>query len=446
MKSAPVIIIFGISGDLASRKLLPALYHLMNHGYLDADTKIVGVSRHELTVDELLTKVELCILEKHGVCDPRGVEAMRQAMSIVILPEDSFAGLASSLDTFDKDVQRDRLFYLSIPPKAYESTTKRLAEAGLNDQRSRLLVEKPIGHDTASAQQLINTMGQYFEESQIYRIDHYLAKETAQNLLAFRRYNPIFSMLWGDHAIESIHVRASETIGVENRIDFYEHTGALRDVIQGHLLQILSLTMMDQPDEDSSEAIHEAKAVFLESLVPADPLSAIRGQYKGYLEEAHNADSIVETYARIELRSTLPQWDNTKIILETGKALAVKSNDITVQFHRKGEHEYNRLTFFLQPEEAIRLDLVVKKPGFDTQLQHTKLNFTYDNEFAAEDLNPDAYERVIMDAIRADQSLFASQREVIASWKAVEPLLKAWSQHGEGLYRYNKGIDLQNFT
>lgn len=443
MSQAPIITIFGISGDLAGRKLLPALYHLLSHGTLSPLVKIVGVSRRALDQKTLLNDTELCILEQDKICNPKGVALLNDALELITLDLEDRAGydaLRQHLDEIDPTNQRERIFYLSIPPQAYGTVTKLLGESGLNTANCRLLIEKPFGSDTESALRLIDSIGEQFDESQIYRIDHYLAKETAQNLLAFRLHNPIFSSLWDHQSIESIRVRALETIGVENRASFYESTGALRDLIQGHLLQILSLVMMERPQSEDADAVHATKTQLLESLSLTSVDQSVRGQYEGYKQEVKNETSFVETYARITLQSSIERWQGVPIILETGKALAEKTNDVTIQFKQEHEHQRNRLIFLLQPAEGISLDLLVKKPGFDNELQHAALDLSYDKEFGTQ-TNPEAYERVLMDAVRGDQSLFASSGEVLASWRVVQPLIDAWTQDAKGLQVYQRGSE-----
>ncbi len=439
--ASPVLIIFGITGDLSKRKLLPALYHLLSQDVLPEDTKIIGVSRRPLDTDELLNSVELCVLEKDNICDPVGIGRLRSSLQGLKLdpevPED-YQQLKTLLDSFDNESKRERLFYMSIPPTAYAPIVKQLAAADLNDYRTRLLLEKPFGYDQKSAEDLIGLVNQHFNEDQIYRIDHYLAKETAQNLLTFRLHNPIFIPLWNGEHIESIHIRANEVLGIEGRAAFYEQTGALRDLIQSHLLQLLSIAMMDLPTDMSSQAIHLSKQYFMEQLEPADPALAVRGQYEGYKDEVENADSTVETYAKIELKHTAERWQGTKIILETGKGLAEKITEITLSFRLPGESRHNNLTFQIQPDEGIRLELIVKEPGFENHMRQASLDFRYTTAFN-EEQHIDAYERVLMDALRVDQSLFASDREVLASWRVLQPLLDAWKAGNTPLQSYPKG-------
>jgi glucose-6-phosphate 1-dehydrogenase len=439
----PVIVIFGVTGNLSKHKLLPALYHLFRQELLPEDTRIIGISRRPLTPEELLNTVELCVLEKDNVCDPEGLKRVKAALSTMKLDPDhpaDYRRLGELLDSFDGPEKRRRLFYMSIPAAAYPPIVKGLSDAGLSEERNRLLLEKPFGYSLDSAQGLVELLSGAFQESQIYRIDHYLAKETAQNLLAFRMHNPIFVPLWNSEHIRHVRIRATETIGIEGRAAFYEQTGALRDFIQSHLMQLLSITMMDVPADMSSQAIHASKQRFLEDLVPADPAKAVRGQYTGYKDEVGNDDSRVETYASLRLQHTSERWSGTDIVLETGKGLGRKTTDITVEFNTPHERRRNSLIFRIQPDEGISLDLVVKEPGFTDSMHHAALDFRYRDTFRDRQ-HIDAYERVLMDAIRGDQSLFASDREVLATWRALQPILDEWERSGQGLLSYEAGSE-----
>ncbi len=440
----PVIVIFGVTGNLSKHKLLPALYHLFRQGLLPEDTRVIGISRRALTPEELLNTVELCVLEKDNVCDPEGLKRVKAAIQTLKLdpdqPED-YRQLKALLDSFDNEAERNRLFYMSIPAAAFPPIISNLAAAGLSEDRNRLLLEKPFGYSLESAQQLIKLLSSGdFQESQIYRIDHYLAKETAQNLLAFRMHNPIFVPLWNSEHIQNVHIKAAETIGIEGRAAFYEQTGALRDFIQSHLMQLLSITMMDVPADMSSQAIHAAKQRFLEDLSPADPSKAVRGQYGGYKKEAGNDSSNVETYAALRLQHASERWSGTGILLETGKGLKQKTTEITVEFKTPHERRRDSLVFRIQPDEGISLDLVVKEPGFADRMRHAALDFRYRETFRDRQ-HIDAYERVLMDAVRGYQALFASDREVLATWRTLQPVLDEWERSGKGLLSYKAGSE-----
>jgi glucose-6-phosphate 1-dehydrogenase len=310
------------------------------------------------------------------------------------------------------------------------------------------MVEKPFGYDTASAQELIHRLKQSFEEDQIYRIDHYLAKETAQNILIFRFTNPIFGRLWDRHSISRLRLTAGETIGIEGRVAFYEHVGALRDFIQNHLIQLLAITTMEEPAAMSSHDIHAEKLRLLQSIspIPADQVAtrATRGQYRSYRAEVNNPDSKTETFARLELEIANDRWRGVPITLQTGKALDRKTTEIVVEFAdnpsdpRHPDAAPNLLIFRIQPDEGIVIDLLAKKPGFEHQTERVEMAFDYHHSFGA-GTHPDAYERVLMDGIRGDQTLFASSAEVLAAWQVVENVVQEWSKSGEGLIVYEPG-------
>jgi len=443
----PIIVIFGITGDLSRRKLLPALYHMLRLGNLPPETKIIGTSRREIDKHDFMNTVELCVLEKDKVCDPEGLKKVEVALETLQLDpneDKDYEKLKHLLHKFDQGSSKVRMFYMSVPSTAYGPIVSHLANNNLNTEKTRLLLEKPFGYDFDSASKLISLVNQSFKEDQIYRIDHYLAKETAQNLLAFRMHNPIFSALWSCEFIQSIHIRAFETIGIEGRDNFYEQTGAARDFIQSHLMQLLSITMMDMPKDMTSKSIHDAKQSFFNDLIEANPHHAIRGQYDSYKEEVSNPRSHVETYAKILLKSTSEKWRDTNIILETGKAMQEKSTDIVIEFKTEHERRRNSLTFQIQPNEGISLDLVVKEPGLENNMHHTSLDFRYDTTFKDYEYI-DAYERVLMDAIIGDQSLFASDQEVLSTWKVLDPVIKNWQSHSDNLVIYtagSKGINL----
>lgn len=449
----PVILtIFGITGDLAKRKVLPAIYHLFKDGLLPEKTIIVGTSRRTMTSDELLSQVEICVLETDKVCDPEVLQRLKQNLRMVQMEPTNAADYQKLHETLDaieteQGTCMHRLFYLSIPPQVYAPVIRLLGEQGLNKgcqhgtADSRLLVEKPFGYDLVSAQELITLTNNAFSEDQVFRIDHYLAKETAQNILTFRADNPLFNELWNSQHISTIEVRALEQIGIEGRADFYEHVGALRDLVQSHLLQLLSLTTMELPAEDfDSQQVHANKQQLLDSIapVPADKVASrvVRGQYDSYRTEVGNADSETETFVSLLLTSQHQRWEGTTFQLTTGKALAEKRTEIIVTFGQGTK--MNSLTFRNQPDEGITVTVSVKKPGFSNQVEATSLDFTYQTQLA--DTNhPDAYERVLVDAIRGDHTLFATNQEVLSAWRILQPILDAW-QRGEGpLSSYRTG-------
>jgi glucose-6-phosphate 1-dehydrogenase len=306
------------------------------------------------------------------------------------------------------------------------------------------MVEKPFGYDLASATELIARLTRHFHEDQIYRIDHYLAKETAQNLLVFRSANPVFGAVWNRHHTKAITITSSETIGIEGRAAFYDPVGALRDVVQNHLLQLLALVMMEPPAGRTPAALHAAKLRLLEDIVPVAPdevsTLATRGQYMGYRDDAGNQDSITETFARLRLNVANDRWRGVPVTIQNGKALDRKTTEIEFTFADEGlpEAGANRLVFRLQPDEGISIDLLAKRPGFAGQTEKVSMDFAYASSFAAH-VQPTAYERVLLDGLRGDQSLFASSAEILASWKIIDSVVAEWSKSASGLQLYDPG-------
>lgn len=448
-----IIVIFGITGDLAQRYLLPALYHLIKEGLLHDKTEIIGTSRREISVEEMLSDAKLCASEPDGVCDPAALQAMRDHFRMVRLDptnDEDYAELLQTMNSLEdtEGVCMNRLYYLSIPPQVYGPVIRHMSAKGLNgscqhgNASSRLLIEKPFGYDTASARQLIETMSHGFSEEQIFRIDHYLAKETVQNILTFRFQNPIFEALWNREHIERIEISASEAIGIEGRAQFYEPLGALRDFIQSHLLQLLAIVTMDRPEAMDSRRIHASKQSLLEHIgaVPAANVDghAVRGQYEGYRNEVNNPGSTTETFAGLRLFIDSPRWEGVPLVLWTGKKLAEKRTEVAVRFKSRAQETTNYLRLRIQPNEGIELDLVAKKPGFDTELQPTAMDFSYQQNFGGH-AHPDAYERVLVDAVRGDRTLFATGEEVMQAWRIVQPVLDAWSRPDSSLPEYRSG-------
>ncbi len=445
-----ILVIFGITGDLAARKVLPALYHLYKYDLIHEHSYLVGTSRRAVAVDDIIEHIRQSIAQNDEAVDETVLARIRRNFTMLQLnPTDDadYQQLRDHLQTVEDNagVCLHRLFYLSIPPQVYGGIVERLGQHGLNQgcshgtTSSRLLVEKPFGYDLASAEDLITRTAGHFSEDQVFRIDHYLAKETAQNILTFRRQNPLFNQVWDNRHITRVSITAAEKIGIEGRANFYEHVGALRDLIQSHLLQLLSLTLMEVPAELNSNAIHAAKQQVLNTIEPmaADrvALQTVRGQYDGYREEVQNNDSTTETYASIVLYSNDERWQGVPLRLTTGKGLKIKRTSVTIDF---GEGGVNRLQFRIQPNEGITLTLQVKKPGFATDIEATTMAFDYQSAFQAN--GPDAYERVLVDAIRGDHTLFATDTEVLSAWRILEPIIHEWSKQ-QGIASYAVGSD-----
>ena len=448
-----IIVIFGITGDLSKRYLLPSLYHLIKDGLLHEKTEIIGVTRGTLTAKELFDSVTLCGKDSSNVCDPEALKTMRDHTTMFQMNLTSavdYASLHQKLDSIEASngVCMNRLYYLSIPPQVYMPVIRLLGEQGLNTSCShgramtRLLVEKPFGFNLKSAEELIQETSEVFGEEQIYRIDHYLAKETVQDILTFRFKNPIFEALWSRQYIASISISAHEKIGIEGRAAFYEPLGALRDFIQSHLLQVLAIVTMDKPDVFDSQHIHIAKKQVMGRIEPIPPDKVgervIRGQYIGYRDEVGNAESVTETYAAITVYIDSQRWQGVPIRLSTGKALSERKTEVRVSFHGASEESNNHLRFRIQPNEGIELDLVTKKPGFSDELQTTAMDFSYNHDFENHG-HPDAYERVLVDAVRGDHTLFATSEEVLASWRVLQPVVDQWAKSSDDLVFYKPG-------
>ena len=453
--SPTMIVIFGITGDLSHRKLLPALYYLIKNNLLPPNTNIVGVSRHEVDIDELMVSVRQTLSQNNQDCDEVAISRFAQMLKMYkmnLTSVEDYKTLKSNLDKIENElgVCVNRLFYLAIPPTVLSHIVKNLGESGLANgcqhgvANSRILLEKPFGFDTQSAKELIETNAKYFTESQIFRIDHYVAKETVQNILSFRFENPIFKDLWNSDHISHVEIIASEKIGIEGRAIFYEQTGALRDLAQSHLLQLLATVAMEEPKSMTSSDIHTSKNNLLKNIKPFSPDSinaqAVRGQYEGYKEEVNTPNSFVETYAGLKLNIDNARWRDVPFYIKTGKALKEKNTQVHIHFKPKDVNDgrTNDLFINIQPNEGIELTLWAKRPGFESQLNKVNMSFLY-NQAYDEYGHPNAYERVLIDAIKGDQSLFASSEEVLASWELLEPVIKKWESVGDGLNIYKKG-------
>lgn len=450
--SKPLLfIIFGISGDLAHRKLLPALYQLYRRGDLPDNFQVVGITRKHYTTTDLFQDFAKYLPEEHPLTAT--AEALKDHITIVensLESDADYKDLRNLLEAASESLGEgsNRIYYLSIPAQAFQTVVTHLGETGHNQTftsesvQPRLLVEKPFGYDTASAQALIDAANTYFDESQLYRIDHYLAKETAQNILTFRFQNPLFRSIWSSQHIDSIRITAHEAIGIEGRAHFYEQTGALRDFLQSHLLQVLALVTMEQPGELTSESIHRSKLRLLQSITPLQehdlPAKAKRGQYDSYRKEVGSETTNTETFARLYLSIDNEQWRGTEIQLETGKALSHRDSQVTIHFRADNPSlGSNTLIFRLQPHEGITLNLQAKTPGLGNETETVDMEFNYAGSFGEN--SAEAYERVIIDAVRGDQSLFASGQEVMTSWNIVEEVLKYWQTTGDDLVIYPSG-------
>lgn len=402
------LVIFGITGNLAQHRLVPALGNIIGAGMCQELT-IVGVSRRHVEKFEMLG-------EHH--------ELLANTTSLFQMDLDNADDYLKLKDYIGSAEDRQVLFYMSVPPDSVANIIEHLGQAGLNVPENKLLQEKPFGKDLESARAMIEHTARHFHESQVYRIDHYLAKEMAQNIITFRARNAIFSYLWSSKYIERIEVVALESINIEGRATFYEQTGALRDIVQGHLMQLLALTLAPLPNEDEFnwDGLPVRRQAALDNIIPVDVTKSLRAQYDSYRTEVSNPDSMVETFVSLELRSADPEWSGIPLALTTGKALNHKKTEVRIHFKRMNDNQSNYLIFKIQPNEGISIDLVTKKPGYDQELEHQKLSYMYSSDTRL----PDAYEQVLVDAIDGRKSLFATSDEVLRAWEILAPLQEAW--------------------
>jgi glucose-6-phosphate 1-dehydrogenase len=435
-----ILVIFGISGDLSQRKLIPAIREIALAGALPSEFRLVGITRKTADLQGILASLE-------------NIESLKGKTSIFQMDLSDLTAydrLDAHLAELASGMSRppERIYYLSIPPHASRPVIEMIGSSHLAKYaETKILLEKPFGVDLASATEITESVARYFKEEQVYRIDHYLAKEMAQNLLTFRRANSLFKKTWNADFIESLDVIATESIGIEGRAVFYEQTGALRDVLQSHLLQLAALVLMDLPEEHDWNSVGPLRAKALQALrVPTRAeigSYVIRGQYEGYGQDAKNPESTVETFVSMTLESSDPKWRGVPIRLSTGKALSEKLTEIRVRYKQEASFESNELRLRIQPNEGVSMGMWAKRPGYDDALEPHAISFLYGEHYAT---LPDAYERVIVDAMRGKRSFFLSSEEVIASWKVVDPVQRHWALSNEPLRIYTQGTDLKTLV
>jgi len=455
-----ILIIFGASGDLTSRKLIPAVFDMFKRGYLPEKYAIVGVSRTEYTDEEYRTKaiMENPHLRKGANGDQSQLEAFSKLLYYQAIdtanPED-YHLLAKRLGSLGNELgtEGNCIFYLSTPPSLYTVISESLAGAGLNSENEgwkRLIVEKPFGYDLDSAKALNNHLLNFFTEDQIYRIDHYLGKETVQNLLVSRFANTIFEPLWNRIYIQRVEITAAESVGVEKRGGYYDGSGAFRDMIQNHLLQLVSLVTMEPPARMDAPSIHNEKLKLFKSLRPLSEeeirTNVIRGQYLGSKingesfnayrnEPGVNPQSRTETFAGIKFFIDNWRWADVPFYIRTGKRLPTRASEVVIHFKPNHHHLFtqrrlansqNVLIFRIQPNEGILLKFGLKVPGTGFKVETVNMDFQYDTLTDA--YVPEAYERLLMDCMNGDATLYARGDSVMSAWEFVDPILKAWKE------------------
>lgn len=449
-----ILIIAGITGNLAKKYLLPALFDLVAANMVPDNFKIVGISRRDIDKSDLLKIIKDDAKTKNEEIDLAAFDKMSNMLHVSLMDiskAEDYEILRADLDKIEDGmgVCMHRMYYLAIPPQIFGPVIDGLGTFGLNNgcqhgkTESRLLLEKPFGFDLASAKELVKRLNKSFQEEQIYRVDHYLAKENAQNILTFRFENPLFNRIWDRDSIEYITITAAESIGIEDRADFYDQTGALRDFVQSHLLQLLCLATLEEPADSSAETLHKAKLKLLDNVAVIRPdqvaAHAVRGQYKGYAGEAGNPKTTTETYAALRLEINNERWRGVPIFLRNGKAMNDKITEINFKLRdrKKTNHPPSFLTIRIQPDEGLILSLVFKKPGFDSITQPAQMQFRYAQHLG--EVLPNAYEYVLVDALRGDRGLFPTADEIIRSWEIIENVVQAWTHDPAKPEVYEKG-------
>ncbi|MFL5841419.1 MAG: glucose-6-phosphate dehydrogenase [Thermoleophilaceae bacterium] len=464
------LVIFGASGDLAKRKLLPAIYNLAHEGALPERFNLIGCARSEWSDDEFRNVAREAITKFSRRQPDRVVlNSLLDRMRYVpgSFDDDSLyrqiGGIAEEAD-HEADLVYNRIFYLSTAPTFFEEIAEKLGEHNMNrhkDAEVRIVVEKPFGHDLKTALHLNHALLSVFRERQIYRIDHYLGKETVQNTLVLRFANGIFEPLWNRSYVDNVQITAAEEVALEGRAGYYDQAGALRDLIQNHLLQLLMLTAMEPPVSFSADDIRDEKVKVLHAIKPpsVDEVTdmAVRGQYSAGIaggkevpaymdEEGVAADSKTETFAAVRLQIDNWRWAGVPFYIRTGKALARKFTEIVItlkpvphlgfeQAGSLGVHP-NQLILAVQPNEGVSMSLMAKIPGARMRVRPVNMEFLYGTSFMSQ--SPEAYERLILDTMRGDATLFARDDEVEAAWRIVDPVLQAWSKDG-ALAQYKAG-------
>jgi glucose-6-phosphate 1-dehydrogenase len=453
------VVLFGASGDLAKRKVIPAMYELAQHNALGERYAIVGFARTPMTHESFRSMVGEAAktIGEVGPIDPPKWDAFAENLYYTAGDygdEQAYAQLAKCLAELAerKQLGGNRLFYLSTPPEVYPSIVEQLGRAGLNrptKEKSwvRIIIEKPFGRDLATAKELNKIVLNVFEEKQVYRIDHYLGKDTVQNLLVLRFGNGIFEPLWNRNYVDHVQITASETLGVERRGGFYETAGALRDMIQSHCLQLTSLVSVEPPASFDATSVRNEKLKVLQSIRPFNlemvAQWVVRGQYApgkvgdkvlpGYREEhGVNPNSRTETFVAMRLLIDNWRWAGVPIYMRTGKRLAKRSTEIMIQFKcaphivfRERRVEPNRLILNIQPDEGISVSFSAKKPGTEMNIGNVNMNFSYLEEFGG--ASRSAYATLLNDCVRGDATLFDRGDSVEAAWSLIEPILDVWS-------------------
>lgn len=457
------IVIFGGTGDLSRRKLIPALFHRYLDGQIDKSCKIVGVARGEMTRAEFVEFAQNACKASSEKWEESKWKNFARLLEYIAMDVTKDEADWKKLKSHLTDDGRPCIFYLATTPLIYVATCAALGKAGLNTKSARLVLEKPIGKDSASAKAINEGVGAVFEEKAIYRIDHYLGKETVQNLLVLRFANALFEPIWSRNAIDHVQITVAEDIGLEGRADYYDRSGAVRDMVQNHILQLLCLTTMEPPNTMDADDVRTEKIKILKALKPFTPetvgQNSVRGQYeeglvggepvKSYVDtlSGDNPQSNTETYTALKVEIRNGRWAGVPFYLRTGKRMSVRESNIVIQFKPtphalfdNADRVPNRLVMNLQPDEGMRLYMQIKEPGpGGLRLKYLPLNLSYAENFTVR--YPDAYERLLMDVVRGNLSLFMRRDEVEAAWAWVDELLASWAATDQPLETYTSGSE-----
>ena len=458
------IVVFGGTGDLARRKLIPSLYHRFCDGQIAEDSKIIGTSRSRISRDEYLNMIKDAYLEftPDAKFSDKQWAKFCKLIDYVSIDVTKDVDWATLNDKLDKSEALIRVFYLAMPPALFSNICQGLKAAGLAHMQSRVVLEKPLGRDFKSAEKINEAVGKVFSEKRIYRIDHFLGKETVQNLLVLRFGNVLLEPLWNRDSIEHIEITVAESIGAGGRGAYYDKSGALRDMVQNHLLQLLCLTMMEAPGSTDADDLRLEKIKVLRALAPITAENVkektVRGQYvKGkvddefapdYLTDVDIEESNAETYVAIKAEVNNWRWAGVPIYIRTGKRMSARRSEIIIQFKPVPHSIFgagiqvnpNKLVIRLQPDEAVNLWMEIKEPGAGgLRLKTLPLNLSYADNFTVR--YPDAYERLLMDVVRGNLSLFMRRDEVESAWIWCDGILNAWEEVGQTVSYYPSGTD-----